>query len=189
MFTGSLVVILIVVAVVVILIVAVIGLYNSLITARNKVDNAWSQIDVQLQQRHDLVPNLVETVKGYAAHESKTFEAVTEARNAAINAQGVADTAAAENMLTGALKSLFAVAEAYPELKANTNFLQLQEKLGTLEEKIAYARQFYNDTAMMFNNKVQTFPSNLIAGMFNFNERDYFDAATEAEAVPAVSFS
>jgi LemA protein len=150
--------------------------YNSLVKNRNRVDNAWSQIDVQLKRRHDLIPNLVETVKGYAAHERGTFEAVTNARANAINAQGPEQTAAAENQLTGALKSLFAVAEAYPDLKANQNFLQLQEELTATEDKVAYARQFYNDSVLTYNTKIQQFPTVILAGMFNFDKRDFFDA-------------
>jgi len=150
--------------------------YNSLVKNRNRVDNAWSQIDVQLKRRHDLIPNLVETVKGYAAHERGTFEEVTAARANAINAQGPEQTAAAENQLTGALKSLFAVAEAYPDLKANQNFLQLQEDLTATEDKVAYARQFYNDSVLTYNTKIQQFPTVILAGMFNFDKRDFFDA-------------
>src|SRR6478736_1933561 len=151
--------------------------YNGLVKRRNQVDNAWSQIDVQLKRRHDLIPNLVETVKGYAAHERGTFEAVTNARANAINAQGPEQTAAAENQLTGALKSLFAVAEAYPDLKANQNFLQLQEEVTATEDKVAYARQFYNDSVLTYNTKIQQFPTVLLAGMFHFEKRDFFDAA------------
>src|SRR4029453_728949 len=132
--------------------------YNGLIRRRNRVDGAWSQIDVQLKRRHDLIPNLVETVKGYAAHERGTFEAVTNARANAINAQGPEQQAQAENALTGALKSLFAVAEAYPDLKANQNFLNLQEEITTSEDRIAYARQFYNDSVVTYNTKIQKFP-------------------------------
>ena len=150
--------------------------YNSLVKNRNRVDNAWSQIDVQLKRRHDLIPNLVETVKGYAAHERGTFEQVTAARANAINAQGPEQTAAAENQLTGALKSLFAVAEAYPDLKANQNFLQLQEEITATEDKVAYARQFYNDSVLTYNTKIQQFPTMVLAGMFNFDKRDFFDA-------------
>jgi len=150
--------------------------YNSLVKNRNRVDNAWSQIDVQLKRRHDLIPNLIETVKGYAAHERGTFEQVTAARANAINAQGPERTAAAENQLTGALKSLFAVAEAYPDLKANQNFLQLQEELTATEDKVAYARQFYNDSVLTYNTKIQQFPTVILAGMFNFDKRDFFDA-------------
>ena len=147
---------------------AVISIYNRLVVLRNRVDNAWSQIDVQLKRRYDLIPNLVESVKGYAAHESGVFEKVTAARAAAINAQGVEQQGQAENMLTGALKSLFAVAEAYPDLKANTNFLDLQAQLTDAENKIAYARQFYNDSVMSLNTAIQSFPSNLLASMFGF---------------------
>jgi LemA protein len=150
--------------------------FNSLVKNRNRVDNAWSQIDVQLKRRHDLIPNLVETVKGYAAHERGTFEAVTNARANAINAQGPGEQAAAENVLTGALKSLFAVAEAYPDLKANQNFLNLQEELTATEDKVAYARQFYNDSVLTYNTRIQQFPTVVIAGMFHFEKRDFFDA-------------
>ena len=159
----------------IVLAAAVIGIYNALVRLRNQVDNAWSQIDVQLRRRYDLIPNLVETVKGYAKHESETFQQVTEARNMAVNAQSVAEQGQAENMLTGALKSLFAVAEAYPDLKANQNFMQLQEELSGTESKIAYARQFYNDSVMSHNTAIQKFPANLIAGMFGFSDRDYFE--------------
>jgi LemA protein len=161
--------------------VAAIGIYNGLITLRNRSDNAWAQVDVQLKRRYDLIPNLVETVKGYAAHEKETFQKVTEARAQAINAGTVAEQGKAENMLTGALKSLFAVVESYPDLKANQNFLMLQEELAGTEGKIAYARQFYNDTIMKFNTKQQVFPSNIIASMFNFQEKEYFEIE-EAEA-------
>ncbi|MBI5231467.1 MAG: LemA family protein [Coriobacteriales bacterium] len=166
-----------------------IGIYNRLVTLRNRVDNAWSQIDVQLRRRYDLIPNLVETVKGYAAHESGVFERVTQARSAAINAQGVEAQGQAENMLTGALKSLFAVAEAYPDLKANESFLNLQAQLTDTEGKIAYARQFYNDSVMTLNTTIQTFPSNVVAGMFSFKERVYFEIEPAAAEVPKVDFS
>jgi LemA protein len=168
----GLVILLIIIGVVAI---AAIGIYNGLITLRNRADNAWAQVDVQLRRRYDLIPNLVETVKGYAAHEKETFQKVTEARSQAINAGTVAEQGKAENMLTGALKSLFAVAESYPDLKANQNFLMLQEELAGTEGKIAYARQFYNDTVMKFNTKQQVFPSNIIASMFNFQEKEYFE--------------
>lgn len=167
---------------------ALIALYNRLIVLRNRVDNAWSQIDVQLKRRYDLIPNLVETVKGYAAHESGTLEAVVQARNMAVGATGVEQQAQAENMLTGALKSLFALAEAYPDLKANTSFLDLQAKLAAAEDKIAYARQFYNDSVMSFNTAIQSFPANLIAGMFGFVARPYFEAEAEAANAPKVQF-
>ncbi len=162
----------------------VIGLYNSLVTLRNRCDNAWAQVDVQLKRRYDLIPNLVETVKGYAKHEREVFEKVTQARNMAISASGVKDQGQAENMLSGALKSLFAVAEAYPELKANQNFLMLQEELAGTESKIAYARQFYNDIVMKFNTKQQVFPSNIIAGMFQFKTKEYFELEEPAAKEP-----
>src|SRR5512136_3214058 len=145
--------------------VMAIGMYNSLVTLRNRCDNSWAQVDVQLRRRYDLIPNLVETVKGYAKHEREVFEKVTQARTSAINAGTVKDQAQAENMLSGALKSLFAVAENYPELKANQNFLMLQEELTGTEGKIAYARQFYNDSVMSFNMAIQQFPANMLAGM------------------------
>ena len=162
--------------IVVLLVLWVIFAYNGLISRRNRVDNAWSQIDVQLKRRHDLIPNLVETVKGYAAHERQTLEAVTQARNMAVSAEGPHDQAEAENVLTGALKSLFAVSEAYPDLKANQNFLNLQEELTSTEDRIAYARQFYNDSVLSYNTKIQQFPSVVIANSFNFEEREFFDA-------------
>ena len=169
---GGLIIVLVIIAVVVIFFV---GIYNSLITLRNRADNSWAQVDVQLRRRYDLIPNLVETVKGYASHEKETFQNVTEARSQAINAQTVKEQGDAENMLSGALKSLFAVAESYPDLKANQNFLMLQEELAGTEGKIAYARQFYNDTVMKFNTKQQVFPSNIVANMFNFQEKEYFE--------------
>jgi LemA protein len=179
--------------IVIVVIVVLIGLvfwlgYNGLVKRRVQVDNAWSQIDVQLKRRHDLIPNLVETVKGYAAHERGTFEAVTNARANAINAQTPAQQAQAENVLTGALKSLFAVAEAYPDLKANQNFLNLQEELTSAEDRVAYARQYYNDSVNSYNTQIQKFPTNLLAGMFHFENRDFFDAAPEDTETPQVSF-
>jgi len=155
--------------------VFVIGIYNTLINLRNRSENAWAQVDVQLRRRYDLIPNLVETVKGYAKHEREVFQKVTEARAKAINAGTVKEQGEAENMLTGALKSLFAVVENYPELKANQNFMMLQEELAGTEGKIAYARQFYNDMVMKFNTKQQVFPSNVISNLFNFKEKDYFE--------------
>ena len=155
--------------------VFVVGIYNGLVQLRNRCENSWAQVDVQLRRRYDLIPNLVETVKGYAKHEKETFQKVTEARAQAINAGSVKDQGQAENMLSGALKSLFAVSENYPELKANQNFMMLQEELAGTESKIAYSRQFYNDTVMKFNTKQQVFPSNIIANMFNFQEREYFE--------------
>jgi len=179
----------IVVGVIVVLIVLVFILsYNGLVRLRNRIDNAWSQIDVQLKRRYDLIPNLVETVKGYAAHERGVFEQVTQARANAINAQGPQQQAEAENVLSGALKSLFAVAEAYPDLKANQNFLSLQEELTSTEDRVAYARQFYNDSVLSYNNKLQTFPRNVIAGMFNFEKREYFEGEPEATGPVRVQF-
>jgi LemA protein len=162
--------------------------YNRLVKLRNRIANAWAQIDVQLKRRYDLIPNLVETVKGYAKHERETFDRVTQARAAAINAQGVGAQAGAENMLTGALKSLFAVAEAYPDLKANQNFLALQEELTSTEGRIAYARQFYNDAVLQLNTKVQSFPSNIIANMFGFREHEYFEADDASRGPVSVQF-
>ncbi len=167
----------------------VVAMYNGLVVLRNRIENAWSQIDVQLKRRTDLIPNLLETVKGYAAHEKEVFTKVTEARSALVNAQGVADQAQANNMLTGALKTLFAVAEAYPELKANQNFMMLQEELAGTESKIAYARQFYNDTVLKYDNKREKFPSNIVAGLFGFKDREYFEVG-EADREPVkVDFS
>ena len=168
---------------------AVIMIYNGLVTLRNRCENAWSQIDVQLKRRNDLIPNLVETVKGYAAHESETFQNVTEARAQMANAKSIKEKAGADNLLTGALKSLFAVAENYPDLKANENFLQLQEELTTTENKISYARQFYNDSVYKYDTKRQIFPSNIIASMFNFIDREYFEVEESEKAVPKVDFS
>lgn len=156
--------------------------YNTLIRLRQRVQNAWSQVDVQLKRRYDLIPNLVNAIKGYAQHEKDTLAEVTRARTAALAAGSVSEQARAENMLSGALKSLFAMAEAYPELKANTNFLQLQTELSDTESKIAFARQFYNDTVQNFNTKIELFPANLIAGMLGFAMVDYFTLQEEAEA-------
>src|SRR5688500_19693988 len=158
-------------------------MYNRLVTLRQRVKEAWADIDVQLKRRWDLIPNLVETVKGYASHERETFERVIAARNAATTATGPAAAAQSDNILTGALRQLFALSEAYPDLKANTNFLQLQEELTGTEGRIAYARQFYNDTVYRYNTKIQSFPSNILAGMFNFAEREYFQA-DDAERGP-----
>jgi LemA protein len=183
------VIVIIVVVVVVALIVML--MFNGLIRARNRVENAWSQIDVQLKRRHDLIPNLVESVKGYAAHERGTFESVTNARANAINASqkgDVAQQAQAENVLSGALKSLFAVAEAYPDLKANQNFLQLQEELTSTEDRIAYARQFYNDSVQGFNNAIQTLPRSLLAGMMHLAKREYFEATPDETGPVQVKF-
>lgn len=165
-----------------------VGIYNSLVNLRNRVKNAWSQIDVQLKRRADLIPNLVETVKGYAKYEKGVFENVTKARSSLLNAQTVQESAEANNMLTGALKSLFAVAENYPDLKANQNYLDLQMQLSQTEDKIAYSRQFYNDTVLMYNNRVQMFPSNILARQFNFKEAEFFEVAESERSVPKVEF-
>ena len=178
----------ILIVIIIIILVAIVAIYNGLVTARNKVKNAWAQIDVQLNRRADLIPNLVETVKGYAAHESSVFEDVTAARAGLMNANGVKEISEANNQLSSTLKTLFAVAENYPELKANENFKELQAQLAQTEDKIAYSRQFYNDTVLMYNNKCQTFPSNIFAGMFGFKEADFFEAAGEARSVPKVEF-
>ncbi len=178
----------ILIAIIIIILVAIVAIYNGLVTAKNKVKNAWAQIDVQLNRRADLIPNLVETVKGYAAHESSVFEDVTAARAGLMNANGVKEISEANNQLSSTLKTLFAVAENYPELKANENFKELQAQLAQTEDKIAYSRQFYNDTVLMYNNKCQTFPSNIFAGMFGFKEADFFEAAGEARSVPKVEF-
>jgi LemA protein len=164
------------------------GTYNRLVALRNRIDNAWSQIGVQLKRRYDLIPNLVNTVKGYAAHEKEIFEKVAEARNAAISAKTVPDQAQAENQITGALRQLFAVVEAYPDLKANQNFLALQEELTATEGRIAFARQFYNDTVLSYNNKVQQFPSRIVAGMFNFTPREFFQVEEAATGPVNVQF-
>lgn len=164
-------------------------LYNSLVQKKNRVDNAWHQIDVQLKKRADLIPNLVETVKGYAKHEKSTFEMVTKARTAFLNANSVAEKAKATNMLTGALKSLFAVAENYPQLKASENFKMLQEELDGVESKIAYARQAYNDSIMQYNITLQSFPTNLIAGIFGFKAtKEYFEIEEKERTAPKVKF-
>ena len=178
----------VIIVIVVILAIALVGLYNNFVKLRNRVDNAWSQIDVQLQRRLDLIPNLVETVKGYAAHESGTLESVTAARTACMNATTPEQRAEAENVLTGTLKTLFAVSENYPDLKANQNFLELQGELRDTEDKISYMRRSYNDTVMTFNNAIQTFPGVLIAGPFGFKARELFDAAESAAAAPSVKF-
>ena len=187
--SGLTIALIVIVVIVVILAIALIGMYNNLVRMRNRVDNAWAQVDVQLQRRLDLIPNLVETVKGYASHESGTLQAVTEARTAAMSATTPEDRAEAENMLTGALKTLFAVSEAYPDLKASTNFLDLQAQLSETEDKIIYMRQSYNDTVMKYNNGIQTFPAVIFAGMFGFKERELLAADEAAATAPQVSFS
>jgi LemA protein len=181
-----LIVLLVIVA---LLVLALIGLYNRFVRYRNRVDNAWAQIEVQLKRRWDLIPNLVETVRGYAAHERGTFEAVTEARASAQRAQGPAATAAAEGILGQALGRLFAVAEAYPELQADENFRQLQTELAETENRIAVSRQVYNDTVLTYNNAIQTFPGVALAGPFGFTTREFFETDDAQREAPRVDFS
>lgn len=165
-------------------------IYNGLIRKRNACQNAWAQVDVQLKRRHDLIPNLVESVKGYAAHERGTFDEVTQARTAAQKAQGPAEQGQAENILTQALGKLFAVAEAYPQLRATENFQQLQAQLAETEDKIQVSRQMYNDTTLTYNNAIQTVPTNIVAGMFNFQPRAFFELEGDAEReAPQVKFT
>jgi LemA protein len=180
--------IVIVIIVVVLLALFVMFQYNGLVKLKNRVENAWAQIDVQLRRRYDLIPNLVETVKGYASHERETLEAVVNARNAAMSAHGPAEQAANENLLSGTLKSLFALSEAYPDLKANQNFLELQEELTSTESRIAFARQHYNDSVLGYNTKIETVPANIIAGLFKFTQREYFEAEGEARGPVQVQF-
>ena len=175
-------------AIIIVLAIIVISIYNRLVVLRNRIENAWSQIDVQLKRRADLIPNLIETVKGYASHEKEVFQKVTEARASLMTAKGVKEQGEANNMLTGALKTLFAVAENYPELKANENFMMLQEELSGTESKIAYARQFYNDSVLKYDNVREKFPSNIIANTFNFKEQEYFAAEEGAREPVEVKF-
>ena len=185
----ALIFLLVIAAGLLLVILYVIGTYNVFVGLRNQVDNAWSQIDVQLKRRHDLIPNLVETCKGYMQHERGTFEAITNARAQAMGAKSVSEAAKAEGALGEALSKFMLVVENYPELKANQNFLAVQEELSSTENKIAFSRQAYNDQAMFFNNRIQMFPSNIVAGIFSFTKRDFFEvsAAAEREA-PKVSF-
>jgi len=181
----------IVLAVIVVIVLWAISVYNSLVSMRQRVNQAFADIDVQLRQRHDLIPNLVETVKGYAAHERGTLEEVIKARNVAVAAQGPAQQAAAENMLSGALRQLFALSEAYPDLKANTNFQQLQAEIADLENKIAASRRFFNNAVQEYNTGIQRFPAALFAGMFGFAQRDFFDLGPDRQAelqAPQVKF-
>ncbi len=166
------------------LVLFVVGTYNSLVTLRNRVKNAWSQIDVQLKRRYDLIPNLVETVKDYMEYEQETLQQVIQARNAAIDAEGPAQQGMAENALTGALRQLFALVENYPDLKANENVLALQEELTSTENKISFARQHYNDMVMTLNTRIQQFPANIVAGMFNFGEQEFFEIEGGEREVP-----
>jgi LemA protein len=182
----------IILAIVVILIIAFIAIYNGLVGLRNQVKNAWAQIDVQLKRRYDLIPNLIETVKGYMQHERQTLESVTNARNLAqsLSSAGVADRAKAEGELSGALSRLLAVVENYPNLKANQNFLALQEELTSTENKISFSRQYYNDSVLRYNNQTQMFPSNIIAGMTGFKSGEFFEVKTaEEREAPKVNFS
>ena len=180
----------IILGIVVIIVIAVAVMYNTLVRMRARVKNAWAQIDVQLKRRYDLIPNLVETAKGYIAHERGTLEAVTKARQQAIDTSGgAAAQAKAENMLTQTLRSLFAVVENYPNLKANENMMALQEELTSTENKISFARQFYNDSTMRYNIKIQSVPTNIVASMFNFKQKEFFEVETPAERRPiAVKF-
>ena len=178
----------IILAAVAVLAIFVIVIYNSLVRDRNRVDNAWGQVEVQLQRRWDLIPNLVETVRGYATHEQATFENVARARAGAQAAEGPAEQAQAENFLTQALRQLFAVAEDYPELRASENFSNLQEELEATENKIAVSRQIYNDTVLTYNNRVQQVPTNVVAALTGFDTREFFDAGDEAQQAPSVQF-
>jgi len=176
--------------VIVVAVIAFVGMYNSLVQLRNRVKNAWSQIDVQLKRRHDLIPNLVETAKGYMTHERETLTAITDARSRAMGAGTVQDRGVAEAQLTGAISKFMLTVENYPDLKANQNFLALQEELTSTENKISFARQAYNDAVLFFNNKIEMFPSNVIAGMFNFRPQEFFEVeAKEERDAPKVSFT
>lgn len=175
--------------IIVLAVIIVIALYNGLVVKRTRVDNGWAQIDVQLKRRYDLIPNLVETVKGYAAHEKEVLEKVAELRSRAMGAVNPKEAADANNMLTATLKTLFAVAENYPQLKANENFMRLQEELSSTENKIAFARQFYNDVVMDYNATIQQFPQTIIANMFNFKAREFFTAPVEEKEAPKVKFT
>ena len=184
MLTGIIILLIAVVAILLVLLFAGIGIYNSIVSLRNKADNAWHQINVQLRKRYDLIPNLVETVKGYAAHEKETLQKVINARRLGIDAKTVTDQSKAENMITSTLKSLFAVSERYPTLKADQQFSKLMEQLNGIESNIAYARQFYNDMIMKFNTRIQTFPGNMFAGIFQFGKKDYFEIEEPAAREP-----
>ena len=180
----------IVIVILLIIVISLVGMYNTLVRLRNRVKNAWAQIDVQLKRRHDLIPNLVKTAKGYMKHEQNTLKEITEARSKAMGAGSVGDKAKAEGELSGAMSKFFLVVENYPDLKANSNFLAVQEELTSTENKIAFARQSYNDQVLFFNNKIQIFPSNIVASMFNFKENEFFKIENKAEkAVPKVDFS
>jgi len=177
------------VAILLLLVLVVVAMYNRLVRLRNRCQNAWAQVDVQLRRRYDLIPNLVEAVKGYAAHERETFEEVTKARAAAQQAQGVEQQAQAENVLTAALGRLFALAEAYPQLRATENFQQLQAQLADVEQNLVVARQVYNDTVLTYDNALETVPTNIVAGLFNFSPRAYFETEGVTREAPSVQFS
>ncbi len=182
--------IIIILIIIVLAVLFTISMYNSLIRLRNQVRNAWSQIDVQLKRRHDLIPNLIETVKGYMTHERETLQNITNARSQAMNATGVKERAQAEGELSGAMSKFFLVVENYPDLKANQNFLSLQEELTSTENKISFSRQNYNDQVLFYNNKIQSFPANMMAGMFNFKDEAFFQVEDKADReVPKVSFT
>ncbi len=185
---GSVIATIIIIVVVALFLLFLVLQYNSLVRLRNRTKNAWAQIDVQLRRRYDLIPNLIETVKGYAEHEKETFDAVIQARSSAMAATGPVDQAQNENLLEGTLKSLFALSEAYPDLKANVNFLELQEELTSTESKIAFARQHFNDSVLGYNNKIEVFPSNLIAGIFKFDQEEFYEVEDEAEGPVQVQF-
>ncbi|MDQ2983581.1 MAG: LemA family protein [Actinomycetota bacterium] len=176
-------------AIIVLLVLVIVAMYNRLVRLRNRAENSWAQIDVQLRRRHDLIPNLVEAVKGYASHERQTFDEVTRARTAAQQAQGVEKQAEAENVLTAAIGRLFAVAEAYPQLRATENFQQLQGQLSDVEQNLAVSRQVYNDTVLTYDNALETVPTNIIAGIFSFHPREYFETEGATREAPAVQFS
>ena len=178
----------IILVIVVLIVLWIIATYNSLVQLRNSVKDQWSQIDVHLKRRADLIPNLVETVKGYAKHEKDTLEAVINARNKAVSATNATEEMQANNELTGALTKLFALVESYPELKANTNFMDLQANLKDTEDKISFARQFYNDTVLKYKNKLEVFPSNLVAGIFGFKPEPFFEASATERETPKVQF-
>jgi LemA protein len=183
-------ILLVLLGIIVLVVVWLVGMYNSLVGLRNQVKNAWAQIDVQLKRRHDLIPNLVETAKGYMQHERGTLESVTNARSKAMGADSVGDKAKAEGELSGAISRFMLVVENYPDLKANQNFLALQEELTSTENKIAFSRQAYNDQVLFYNNKIQMFPSSVVAGMFNFQQNDFFELEDKGDReAPKVDFS
>jgi LemA protein len=180
--------VIVLVVIVVLLLIVLVAMYNRLVRLRNRAENSWAQVDVQLRRRYDLIPNLVEAVKGYAAHERSTFDEVTQARTAAQQAQGVQDKAQAENVLTAAIGRLFAVAEAYPQLRATENFQQLQAQLAETEQNIAISRQVYNDTVLTYDNALETVPTNIVAGIFSFDPRAYFETEGATREAPSVQF-